>query len=94
MRHRPDLEKVRLWVNICGAILCVLMLRVWETVQSRRLEKQLKGLRLEADRLTYENGRLEMQIHQYEAPSHLEAVAKKDFAMGPLDPSRRIGIQP
>ena len=51
-------------------------------------------MRLEADRLTYENGRLQMQIHQYEAPSNLEALAKKNFSMIPLDPSHRIGIQP
>jgi hypothetical protein len=51
-------------------------------------------MRLEADRLTYENGRLQMQVRRYEAPSNLEALAKKDFSMIPLDPSNRIGIQP
>ncbi len=50
-------------------------------------------MRAEADRLTYENGRLQMQIHQYEAPSNLEMLAKKN-AMIPLDPSHRVGLQP
>jgi cell division protein FtsL len=94
MSGRPDAATIRKWVKICSAIMVVLMLRVWENVQAQRLERQLKTLRTEADRLTYENGRLQMHIHQYEAPSNLEALAKKNYAMIPLDPSHRIGIQP
>ena len=93
MRGRPDIHSLRKWGKICGIVLAILMLRVWETVQTQRLEKRLSVMRLEADRLTYENGRLEMQIHQYEAPSHLEALAKA-ASMVPLDPSRRVGMQP
>ena len=70
------------------------MVRVWETVQSQRLEKRLKAFHQEADRLTYENGLLQMQIHQYAAPSHLEVLAKSNFSMIPLDASHRIGLQP
>ena len=94
MKNRPDPVTFRKWIKICSAIMVVLMLRVWENVQSQRLERQLKTLRTEADRLTYENGRLQTQIHQYEAPSHLEALAKNEYAMAPLDPSHRVGIQP
>ena len=94
MKGRPDADTVRRWVKICTVVMVVLMLRVWENVQVQRLERQLKGMRTEADRLTYENGRLQMQIHQYESPSNLEAMAKKNFSMIPLDPSHRVGIQP
>ena len=94
MNNRADAETWRIRIKISGVILCILMGRVWETVQSQRLERQLKSSHQEADRLTYENGRLQMQIHQYAAPSHLEMLAKKNYAMIPLDPSRRIGLQP
>jgi hypothetical protein len=93
MRGRPDIQSIRKWSKIFGVILAVLMVRVWENVQAQRLERGLAMKRLEADRLTYENGRLQMQIHQYEAPSSLEAIAKAQ-SMVPLDPSRRVGIQP
>lgn len=94
MGNKPDQEKFRRWAKIWGAVLCVLMVRVWENVQAHRLERQLKALHIEADRLTYENGRLQVQIHQYEAPSHLESLAKTEFSMIPLDPSHRVGLQP
>jgi hypothetical protein len=93
MRTRPDIQSVRKWIKIFGLILTVLMLRVWENVQAQRLEHSLTAMRLEADRLTYENGLLQMQIHQFVAPSHLEVLAK-ELSMIPLDPSRRVGIQP
>src|SRR5437870_1416340 len=60
MSGRRDLQSLRKWAKICGCILAVLMLRVWENVQSERLERGLIKKRLEADRLTYENGRLQM----------------------------------
>ena len=61
--------------------------------QSQRLERGIKLMHLEADRLTYENGRLQMLIHQFEAPSHLEELAKKKYSMVPLDASHRVGLQ-
>ena len=94
MRNLPDRQVIRKRIKIFSAVICVLMGRVWETVQSQRLERRLKVSRLEADRLTYENGRLQVLIHQYEAPSHLEMLAKKDYSMVPLEASHRIGIQP
>lgn len=93
MRSRPDIQSLRKWAKICGAVLVVLMLRVWENVQAERLERGLRAKRLEADRLTYENGHLQMQIHQFESPSNLEVLAKQ-LALVPLDPARRVGIQP
>ena len=92
MSGRRDLASIRNWAKVCGLILAVLMLRVWENVQAERLERGLSQKRLEADRLTYENGRLQMQIHLYENPSNLEALAKQE-AMLPLDPSKRVGLQ-
>ena len=94
MKARPDSETVRRWVKICAAVLIVLMARVWENVQAQRLERRLRTMHLEADRLTYENGRLQVQVHQYVSLSNLEDMAKKKFSMGPLDPAHRIGIQP
>jgi hypothetical protein len=93
MKNRADLQSLQRWIKICVAILVVLMLRVWENVQAQRLERRLTLMRAEADRLTYDNGRLQMQIHQYVAPSNLEAIAKQE-SYGPLASSRRIGIQP
>jgi len=94
VRNKADAETWRRRLKIFGVILCILMVRVWETVQSQRLERRLKNFRQEADRLTYDNGRLQMQIHQYVASSHLEEMAKKDYSMIPLDPSHRVGLQP
>jgi len=94
MKNQADSVVLRRRIKTISVVLCILMVRVWETVQGQRFERQLKTLRLEADRITYENGVLQMQVHRYEAPSHLEAMAKKDLTMIPLDPSHRIGIQP
>jgi hypothetical protein len=93
MSNRPDRQTIIRWIKICALTMAVLMLRVWENVQSQGLERQLKSMRSETDRLTYENGRLQMQIHQYEAPSNLEMLAKKND-MIPLDSSHRVGLQP
>ena len=90
----PDKQTIRKWIKIVTIVMAILMLRVWENVKSQGYERELKVLHLEADRLTYENGRLLVQIHQYESPSNLEALAKKQYSMIPLDPSHRIGIQP
>lgn len=87
------MQSIRKWAKLFGVVLAVLMLRVWENVQAQRLERGLAMKRTETDRLTYENGRLQMQIHQYESPSNLEAIAKQE-ALVPLDPSRRVGMQP
>jgi cell division protein FtsL len=94
MRNQAEIEALRRRLKILSIVLCILMVRVWETVEGQRLQRRLKTLRVETDRLTYENGLLQMQIHRFEAPSNLEAIAKKDLSMVPLDASHRIGIQP
>jgi hypothetical protein len=94
MRRRVESRTLRVWAKWCAAVLFVLLLRVWEHVESGRMERQLKTMRVEADRLTYENGRLQGQIHQWMAPSHLEAVARSEFQMAPVKSSHVIGIQP
>lgn len=93
MKNMPEYQAMRKWFKICAIILAVLMVRVWEHVQAQRLGRQVLALRQEADKLTYENGKLQMQIHQYLSPSHLESLAK-DKSMAPLKPAQRIGIQP
>lgn len=70
------------------------MLRVWEHVEAERMVRRLDVLRGETDRLVYENGRLQMQIHQWVAPSHLDAMARQQYGMKPLGASQIIGIQP
>lgn len=85
---------LRKGAKLFGIVLLVLMARVWIHVQAQRLDRQVKSLRLEADRLMYENGRLQVQVHQHVSPANLEWLAKSNYAMGPLEPKRRIGLQP
>ena len=80
------------WLKVLGAIFLGLFLVFWENVEAQRQERQVILLRREVDRLTYENGRLQTQIHQWTSFSHLDAVARKDYGMEPPDPSRVIGI--
>ncbi len=87
-----DKDYMRKWMKYCALILAVLMLRVWENVQAQRLKRQVGTMRSEVDRLTYQNGLLQKQIHQSLAPSRLDAAAK-ERSMGPLPPERRVGIR-
>jgi hypothetical protein len=90
--RRTDPVVLRFWMKLLGAFFAVFMLTVWEHVQALNLEKELKGLRREADRLTYENGRVSMQIHQWESPSHLDLLGRKDLGMLPIDATHIIGL--
>ncbi len=92
MKSLSDLQHMNKWIRICAIILAVLMVRVWEHVQAQRLGRRLAALRQETDKLTYENGRLQTQIHQFIAPSKLEAEAK-ERKMTPITPAQRIGVQ-
>ena len=85
-------DQARFIVKIAAAVFVVLMVIVWEQVHAVSLEKDLRRLRGEVDRLTYENGRLQMQIHQWTTPSHLEMMAKQRYSMIPLDAAHVIGI--
>ncbi len=84
---------IRFWAKVIAGILFVLLVMVWEHVQAQRLGRQVIPMKQEADRLTYENARLQMQINQWVSPSHLDALAKKELKMGPLDNARVIGIE-
>jgi cell division protein FtsL len=90
---RSSLPISAFWMKIIGVFFLGLFLVVWENVEAQRFERQVMLMRREVDRLTYENGRLQTQIHQWTASSHLDSVARKDYGMEPPDPSRIIGIQ-
>ena len=94
MRRRVPSTTLKTWAKWTAGIVFVLLLRVWEHVEAGRLERQLSTMRSEVDRLTYENGRLQVQVHQWIAPSHLEMVARRELQMGPVQPSQVIGMQP
>jgi hypothetical protein len=92
MGRQPASAALQFWMKLMGGTFVVLLLTVWEHVEALREERQVKILRLEADRLTYENGRMQMQIHQWVSPGHLESVARKEFGMVPLDAAHVIGL--
>jgi cell division protein FtsL len=89
-RRDPIISKF--WLNLSLAVVAGLMIMVWEHVKAQKLERELRTLKKEADRLTYENGRMQMLINQWTSPSHLDAIARKDYGMDPVDPSKVIGM--
>ncbi len=91
-RAQADSDTLRFAGKLTTAFFVIFMVMVWEHVQALRLDGRMQGLRREADRLTYENGRMSMQIHQWTSPSHLDAVARTQYGMEPLDPKHRIGL--
>jgi cell division protein FtsL len=91
-RQATEAIDIRFWGKIVAALILVLMGMVWEHVEALNLEKELKDLHREAGQLSYDNGRLQMQIHQWISPSHLESIARKDYGMIPLDSSHVIGL--
>lgn len=92
MRDRTAPSNHRFWIKLGAVFFAVLFFIVWEHVEARLIEKQVKLMRREADRLTYENGRLQTQIHHWESPSNLDQMAKNQYGMGPIDPKNRIGM--
>jgi len=68
---------------LTAMVVIVSLLMVLERVKARTLERESLHLRMEIDRLRYSNGLLEMQIHQWTAPTHLDFVARKEFGMAP-----------
>ena len=92
MSPRQSNEAVRFWVKIGSGIFVVLLLTVWEHVLALGMERRLAAMRKEADRLTYENGHLQNQIHQWTSPSRLDDMAHKQYGMMPLDSAHVIGI--
>jgi cell division protein FtsL len=90
-RELPIID--RFWLRLIAGFFAVGMLMVWEHVLAVRVTREAKDLRRETDQLTYENGRMQTQINQWISPSHLDAVARKDYGMAPLQPKQIIGIQ-
>jgi len=82
------------WLKLLGVFFIVLFFVIWEHVEAQRMDRQVVQLRREVDRLTYETALLRTQIHQRTTPSHLDAVARKDFKLEPMDPSRVVGVTP
>lgn len=80
------------WMKMISAICFILMLIVWEHVQALQLQREVKGIQKEADQLIYQNARLQSQINQWESPSHLDHMARKELGMMPLDTKHRIGV--
>ena len=80
------------WLKILGAFFVVFFLVILEHVEYQRSERRVIQLRREMDRLMYETALMRSQIHQRTTPSQLDAMARKDYGMEPIDPSRVIGI--
>jgi hypothetical protein len=93
MRALPPNTFVRFWAKIVIGFFGVLLVTVWETVQSQHYRKDVSSLRREVDRLTYQNALMQTQINQWESPSHLDLMARQDLGMVPLDNKHIIGIE-
>jgi len=91
-RSRADSEVLRFWGRLISGVFVILMLMVWEHVQALRWQRQLVDVQHEVDRLTYENGRMRMQIHQWVSPSHLDSIARSQYGMAPVDAKHRIAL--
>lgn len=83
----------RFWINLGIAFVVVLLFMVWEHVEANRLRSKNKDLRREADRLTYENGLMQTQIHRWTSPTHLDQIARQQHHMAPLDSKQVIGLE-
>jgi cell division protein FtsL len=89
---RSSADAPYVWMKIMSATVFILMLIVWEHVEALHLQRQNKGMKKEEDQLIYENARMQSQINQWESPSHLDNIARKELGMQPLDPKHRIGV--
>jgi hypothetical protein len=81
------------WERVGIAFVLVLLGMIWQRVQARQLDREYNHLRLEVDRLRYENGKLATQINQKIAPTYLEAMAKERGLL-PLMPAQRVQVKP
>ncbi len=89
---RPSFS-IRFWLKLWSIVFGILMVFVWEYTEALQLERQIKPLHKEVDRLMYENARLQSQVNQFLSPSHLEEIALKQLNMVPVDNQHRIGIE-
>lgn len=90
--RRDSTFSVQGWLKILGAVFAVLMGMVWEHVEALHMERQVKAMHREADRLVYENAQLQVKINQLESPSRLDTIAKTQLGMGPLDARHIIEV--
>jgi len=80
------------WVRLGIVFVFALIGMIWQRVEARRQGKQVLELRQNVDRLRYENGKMQTQIHQWTAPSHLEALAKEKYKLLPPTPEQRVTV--
>ncbi|OGR91716.1 MAG: hypothetical protein A2992_08435 [Elusimicrobia bacterium RIFCSPLOWO2_01_FULL_59_12] len=90
--NRSSINTLGQGLKVLGATLFILMFMVWQHVEARRLERWVETMRKEEDKLVYLNARMQSQINQWLAPSHLESMARKELGMIPLDAKHRIGM--
>lgn len=90
---RSRAVSIQFWVKLLAGVVAVLLVAVWEHVEALRLDRHLKTLRKDADRMLYENSRMQAQINQWISPSHLDRLAKEQFHMALPDPKHLLGIQ-
>jgi cell division protein FtsL len=77
------------WKSFAALFVIVALGMVWQRVKVRTYERECGHLRQDIDRLRYENGRLDMQIHQWISPSHLDTIARQTYAMAPVKPAQQ-----
>ena len=94
MGIRESFPKARQWVRAALGVFALAFLVVWVNTEATRMERQLIPMRKEADRLRYENARLQIQLNQWLAPSHMDVIARQEMGLQPVDPQRLIGLEP
>jgi cell division protein FtsL len=82
---------MRPWARLAIVFVVALLGMVWQRVKARQLDREFNQLRQEADRLRYENGRLQVQIHQWVSPTNLDTHAKQRGLL-PLSPAQRVSV--
>jgi len=76
-------------ISLVVAFILVALGMVWQRVKVRTLERESGHLHQDIDRLRYENGRLDMQIHQWISPTHLDMLARQTYNMAPPKPAQQ-----
>jgi cell division protein FtsL len=82
-------DRTLFWLPLAGLLVAVSLVMVWQRVKAHSFQRESNHLRQDIDAMRLANGRLEAQIHQWTAPSHLAEVAKKDYGMAPAKPGQQ-----
>ena len=85
-------EPLKPWVHLGIVFVLILIGMIWQRVRARELDREAKAIRLDVDRLRYQNGNLESQIHQWTAPSRLEALAKEKYNLVAPTAQQRVAV--